>query len=399
MEFSYQGLSFGQWAKDTLLNNYVVGDYHLVNNSNKLGKINISNLLLLNCAYSRILQKVKPDRVITNDSYYGMWALMQRLCQERSIPFYSHWSGTRKGAWCYAYNDASLNLNFSPSWKNFAKIPLKLSQKKKVTKWLDERCKGKDMVLDAASIQTYKSKVFNLEIIKKNRPIALLLANVVWDQAALNKETFFKGMMEWIVETIHWFSKHSEYQLIIKPHPIELHPAIPKTQESVLSVLQNRRIEISSNVIILPSDVQMTAYQLFDYADVGLVYTSTSGIEMSARGIPVITAGSAPFRGLGFTVDPGSKKEYEEYLKNFLTKSKKRNNKFIDLAYKYILFNFFHYYTKIDIMDNSFENAPVLKVGKVEDILPGKNKYLDYIANSIMRGLPILSENRWPPES
>ena len=50
-------------------------------------------------------------------------------------------------------------------------------------------------------------------------------------------------------------------------------------------------------------------------------------------------------------------------------------------------------------MDNSFENAPVLKVGKVEDILPGKNKYLDYIANSIMRGLPILSENRWPPES
>jgi len=32
-------------------------------------------------------------------------------------------------------------------------------------------------------------------------------------------------------------------------------------------------------------------------------------------------------------------------------------------------------------------------------LLPGKNPYRDYIVDSIMAGLPVVSEGRWPPES
>jgi hypothetical protein len=50
-------------------------------------------------------------------------------------------------------------------------------------------------------------------------------------------------------------------------------------------------------------------------------------------------------------------------------------------------------------MDYRWSEVPRLNVESVKDIFPGKNRYLDYVADSIMDGLPILSETRWPPES
>jgi hypothetical protein len=71
----------------------------------------------------------------------------------------------------------------------------------------------------------------------------------------------------------------------------------------------------------------------------------------------------------------------------------------VDLAYKFILFQHFHYYTKIGIMDYKWGETPRLNVGSLADILAGRNRHLDYIVDSVMAGFPIVSEDRWPAES
>ena len=50
-------------------------------------------------------------------------------------------------------------------------------------------------------------------------------------------------------------------------------------------------------------------------------------------------------------------------------------------------------------MDYKWGQVPKLKIKTAIDLLPGKNKHLDYVVDSIMEGLPILDEERWPPES
>jgi hypothetical protein len=50
-------------------------------------------------------------------------------------------------------------------------------------------------------------------------------------------------------------------------------------------------------------------------------------------------------------------------------------------------------------MDYKWGELPTLKIQSLADILPGKNKYLDYIIDSIIQGLPIISEDRWMPEN
>lgn len=400
LSFRYDDLPFGQWAKDILVNNYVVGDYRLVEGHEQLGRVHLRNLLVVHAAYVRIFDEVRPDRVITNDSYYGMWAILQHLCERRKIPFYSHWSGTRPGAWCYACNDASMNLDYRRAWPNFSASPLTAHQRALVEDWLSGRLSGKDMLLDTASLAPHCTEEVDLTKIKAGKPTALLAANVIWDLAALNKQVVFDDMIDWIAETIAWFGSHPEYQLIVKPHPGEQTPTIPETEERVSTALERRGVVIPDNVAMLTPKSAVTVYQLFPLVHVGLMHTTNVGVEMSARGIPVITTAHSPYRGFGFTLDPATRAEYFQTLEGALKGEKlPERAQQMDLAYKLILFQQFHYYTKINIMDFKWGETPRLKVDSLDDIRPGRNRHLDYIVDSVMDGLPIVSEDRWPAES
>ena len=46
------------------------------------------------------------------------------------------------------------------------------------------------------------------------------------------------------------------------------------------------------------------------HASLGLVHSSTVGLEMAVAGIPVVVTGAAHFRGRGFTFDVDSEQEY-----------------------------------------------------------------------------------------
>lgn len=398
--YTEEGFPFGLWAKDILVNNYVVGDYHLIPDYHLLGLSHLRNLLLLKVAYEKIINNIELDRVISNDSCYGMWAILQKLCKKKNIPFYSHWIGGRKGTWCYACNDGAMNLDFSKPWKRFSRISLNERQKSKVQSWLEGRIKGNDMVFNTASLAKHHTDKFDLLRIDPEKPTALLAANLIWDLAALNKQLIFSDMIDWIAETINWFTAHPEFQLIIRPHPAELSPALPATNERVEVGLSKRGIYLPENVFLLSPKVALTAYDLLPFAKVGLVYTTTLGIEMAATGLPVITNAKSPYRGFGFTLDPCCQKEYFELLERTLLNKKILGiESQVDLAYKFILFYHYHYYIKTNIMEHTLGETPKLKIKSAADLLPGKNQFLDYVVESIISGLPIVFEDRWPPES
>ena len=398
--YFYNGMPFGKWAKEKILNHYLVGNLSHVPDSDKLGLLHIRNIFILEIVYTRILETVAPDIVVSHDSFYYMPAVLQYLCESKNIPFYSHWSGTSKGAWCYAFNDSAMNLNFTKSWEHFSSKPLDGRKKTKVEDWLKGRVSGEDMILDTASMQDYKSEIPDLDTLNPEKPTALLTSNVVWDLAALSKQIVFSDMMEWIAETIEWFGRHPEYQLIVKPHPGEQHPKIPETTERVGSALALMGVDIPENVKLLKPTAKITLYDLIPRIDLGLVYTTTSAIEIAAKGVPVITTAKSPYRGFGFTIDPDDKKQYFESIINVFNRVEDIDfEKQKDLSYKFILFYFYHYFTKINLIEFKWGDVPVVNVSSIEDILPGKNKYLDYITGCIMNGDPVLTEDNYPPES
>jgi hypothetical protein len=61
-------------------------------------------------------------------------------------------------------------------------------------------------------------------------------------------------------------------------------------------------------------------YDLIEVADLGLVYTTTVGLEMAMSGLPVIVAGKTHYRGKGFTLDADSWVSYFKLLGQLLEK-------------------------------------------------------------------------------
>ncbi len=321
LDFKNNGISYGAMAKDILVNNYLVATPTLIDNYEYLMKVHLQNLLMVSLAYEHILDEQKPDRVVSNDSYYGMWAILEHHCKARDIPFYSHWPVTRNRT-AFAYNDAAMNLNFKKSWRKFSEKPLTTADEDRINKWLSGE---RGYVIDTTKLTGHESVDPVLSSIEPSRPTLVLAANVIWDLAALNKQILFKDMIEWIVETIEWFRDNGEYQLIIRPHPVETSPKIPSTRETVAAAIESRGVQFPENVFLLKSDAKVTLNELITEFNVRgmIVHTTTVGFECPARGLPVITTAKSPYRGFGFTIDPVSKQKYFSCISDLLTGKKK----------------------------------------------------------------------------
>ncbi len=69
--------------------------------------------------------------------------------------------------------------------------------------------------------------------------------------------------------------------------------------------------------MIGPNDLA-SSYPLMESSDIGLVYTSTTGLELALAGTPVVVAGETHYRGKGFTTDVSSPEEFVRVLDSAL---------------------------------------------------------------------------------
>ena len=69
-------------------------------------------------------------------------------------------------------------------------------------------------------------------------------------------------------------------------------------------------------------------------ADLGLVHTSTIGMEMPLEGIPCAVVSKTHFRGRGFTIDVNTREEYFNLIENWDSESYDSQS-CIDLAKRY----------------------------------------------------------------
>jgi len=139
-----------------------------------------------------------------------------------------------------------------------------------------------------------------------DKPIVLLCTNVVGDSLALGRQIFTEGMAEWLEITIRHFAKRQDVQLVIRVHPGELLGAGYPSTEIVRHALPN----LPGHIVVVPPDSPINTYDLIAQASLGLVYTTTVGLEMAMGGLPVIVSGATHYRGKGFTYDPESKDEF-----------------------------------------------------------------------------------------
>lgn len=149
------------------------------------------------------------------------------------------------------------------------------------------------------------------------RPVLLLATNVIGDSLTLGRQVFSDSMTEWIAKTVQYLATRTDIQFVIRIHPGELITKGPSVAEVVLRALElspDNLAAIPEHIHLIPAEAKINTYDIVEIADLGLVYTTTVGMEMVMSGVPVIVVGNTHYRGKGFTLDPDSWEAYFELL-------------------------------------------------------------------------------------
>ncbi|MBN2046827.1 MAG: hypothetical protein JW750_03190 [Anaerolineaceae bacterium] len=173
------------------------------------------------------------------------------------------------------------------------------------------------------------------------RPVVLLATNVLGDSLTLGRNIFSHSMAEWISRTVQYFAGRPDIQFVIRVHPGEL---ITKGQ-SMVDVVKGVFPVPPDHIKLIEPDQKVNTYDIMEIADLGLVYTTTVGLEMAMSGKPVIVVGDTHYRNRGFTHDPDSWVSYYKTVGRILTSPQEYqlSKEKVEAAWRYAYSFFFEY--------------------------------------------------------
>jgi len=144
----------------------------------------------------------------------------------------------------------------------------------------------------------------------------LLLPNVIWDAQLQYEPSIYQTMGDWVVDSIRLFRNIPDAGLIVRIHPAEVRRFSP-TREPLRAVIDAAFPDgVPDNVHIVEAYENHSTYRLSELSQAAIIYGTKTGLELSARGIPVIVCGEAWIKGKGISFDPVSTQEYAALLRS-----------------------------------------------------------------------------------
>ncbi len=261
------------------------------------------------------LVKGNPDRVIMSHGIYPTWGPAFEIINKAGIPIVTYGRGKKANTQKFNWNMTSDWWDVSEQWEKVKNIPLNEQQHQKINRYLQTRVSHSEdvMVYNFGALED-REKTLQRFCLDSNKLTYTLFTNVLWDAASAQREIAFKNPVEWVFETIEWFASHPEKQLIVKIHPAEV---VIGTNQPFAELIRKRIPNLPSNVRLIEPEEKVNSWSIYQVTDLGIVHTTTAGMELPLLGIPSIVVSKTHFRGKGFTEDIDSKESYFDYLNNF----------------------------------------------------------------------------------
>lgn len=385
----FENFNIGKYVKSSVYSDFRIDRINF--SDRKIIKKYFSYLYSGALAYislKKILETYKPDRVLLFNGRFFDLRILLELCKLYNISVYIHDRG-------YIDNSLTINKNthcidftsIKLSWKKWENIPLNLDELEKTRQLLIERSKGKNLSWKVFSSYNYKNnKISEIISLYPNRKIAGLFTSSMDEMASEISEVggnIFDSQLEWLEESIKFFSRQRDWILIIRGHPnicSENSSGIAINDYQDLLFIKNK---LPENVFLIMPEERVNSYELIDKIDIGITYGSTIGLEIASCGKPVVISSKGFYHGIIPFISVYDKNTYFDIL-----------NKTIELDYKdqeikkYIYRYIFYYFFRISI---PFPLVSVVNVhfGRLnytdlEDLKYGKDIYLDKITDSIL---------------
>ena len=349
----------------------------------------IASSIVMADAANRLIAATRPDAVLLVNGLFHAENVITRVAHRNGIRVVNYERGFLRDSYVFGQDEPANYLENEEAWERFRASHPRLSPEEE--RVLDDYLKARERGTTEAHNYPMWERLridhdsSSLRTDSENRRVAVLFTNVSFDSAVQDRDEAFRDMFDWIFSTVEYFAQRPELFLVVRVHPSEI---LARSNEATYERLKDRYPSLPPNVRVLKATDPLSSYDLFAIADVGLVYTSTIGLEMATRGIPVVVSAKTHYRGKGFTHDVHSKDEYLDLLEKW--PFTKRNESLAAVARSYAYFLFFKSIIVMDQVKGMEYGRPTLNFASLEDLVPGKNATLDRVCTCILTGKPFV---------
>lgn len=255
------------------------------------------------------MQEKRPDVVILPNGLILEFGAVFHAARQLDIPVVSYEFGEQRDRIWLSRNTPVMLQETGAFWQIKKVEPFDNQQRAKVQDLFAARQAAgvfENFYRRWQSLPTEGAEVVRAKLGLDKRPVVLLAANVIGDSLTLGRAAFTGNMSTWLRRTLRYFVERSNVQLVIRVHPGERNLDGP----SVADLINDELHGIPSHIHMVRAEDSVNTYDLIELMDLGLVYTTTVGLEMAMSGSPVIVAGKTHYGSKGFTIDPGSWEEY-----------------------------------------------------------------------------------------
>lgn len=285
-----------------------------------------------------------PDVVLLPNGSILEMGIFYQVAKHLRVPIVTYEFGEQRNRIWFALDKEVMRQETDDLWAAFSDRPLTDNDLEKVRELFGSRQKAdlwKNFSRRWQVLPSQGGEKVRQSLGLDDRPVVVLAANVIGDSLTLDRQLFSSSMTEWLMRTVKYVADSLHLQLVVRIHPGERYTKGLSVAEVVKQALDT----IPENIHLINAHDPINTYDLLEIADIGLVYTTTVGLEMAMSGVPVLVVGQTHYRGKGFTFDPASWEEYFTLLNNFGydSQSFKLSAQQIDLAWRYAYSFFFDY--------------------------------------------------------
>ena len=256
-------------------------------------------------AAKKMIDEFCPTQVLLLNGLFLFEGIIWEVCKQRGIEVVSYERAFILDTFVFARNEVAGYYKVDDVWNKWKNIQLSEVESAELDSYLNDRQLG------LRTSDDYWKEVRDSSVKRqRNGSRAVLFTNLVWDSAVLRQDIAFPSIVDWIVAAIEEFRGRPNDELVIRVHPAETKLSGRESREEMETAVRSRIQELPDNVIIIPSTDPTSSYQLMRDADFGLVYSSTTGMEMVLTGKPVVVSAKTHYRNKGFTIDVSTAEEF-----------------------------------------------------------------------------------------
>lgn len=150
-----------------------------------------------------------------------------------------------------------------------------------------------------------------------HRQMVTIFTNVIFDTSLVHANTLFADMFDWLRALQPVMRTRADTLFVIRAHPDEDRPG-KASRESVAEWFRSSGLAAQTNVAFIGPTDYISSYDLIERSKLVLVYNSSTGLEASILGVPVLCAGRARYSQIDPGLLPANRVEYLAQLNGLL---------------------------------------------------------------------------------